>query len=101
MCRLGQHAAALAMLDSVILLCPTYWYGLYVRAAVRARAATRARPSGAAARTIVEGCLADAARTLRLNPDTRNILLRDKDADFASVAALPAWQAMLGQSVDR
>ncbi|MEB3203463.1 MAG: helix-turn-helix transcriptional regulator [Candidatus Sericytochromatia bacterium] len=98
MCRLGQHAAALAMLDSVVLLCPTYWYGLYVRAAVRARAATRARPSGAAARRLVEGCLADAARTLRLNPEARNILLRDDDADFTNVAALPAWQAMLGQA---
>jgi len=98
MSRLGQHAAALAMVDTVVLLCPTYWYGLYVRAAVRARAAARARPSGVVARMLVESCLADAVRILRINPEARDILLRDDDADFTSVAALPAWQSLLERS---
>ena len=93
--RLGQHAPALAMLDAVVLLCPTYWYSLYVRAAARARASGKARPGGSLADRLVAGCIADATRVLLLNPAARDILRQDADQDFTAVADIPAWQELL------
>ncbi|MEB3298220.1 MAG: helix-turn-helix transcriptional regulator [Candidatus Sericytochromatia bacterium] len=95
MIRLGQHAGALAVLDALVLLCPTYWYSLYVRAAARARAIAGRDASGTLARRLADGALGDARRAIALNPGARDILRRDQDLDFVSLHERPEWQGLL------
>lgn len=89
---LGRAANGFELADLAIQLCPTYWYGHFVRAALYAqRQGATARQRAAD----LEAGLTHLRHAAALNPQSRDYLRAERDGDFRAWADVEAFRALL------